>query len=60
MWVISVETTFEQDLTDMSEMLDHLRQLSEKVLSKMNARQSAGSTITLKVKYKILRQLLGR
>jgi nucleotidyltransferase/DNA polymerase involved in DNA repair len=45
---MSVETTFEQDLTDMSEMLDHLRQFSEKVLSKMNARQSAGSTITLR------------
>lgn len=45
------ETTFAHDLTDMSEMLEHLRQLSEKVLSKMNARQSAGSTITLKVKY---------
>lgn len=45
------ETTFEEDLSDVSEMLEHLRQLSAKVLSKMEARQSMGSTITLKVKY---------
>ena len=45
------ETTFEKDLSDVSEMLEHLRQLSGKVLSKMEARQSMGSTITLKVKY---------
>jgi DNA polymerase IV len=31
--------------------MSHLQRISAKVLSKMSARQSAGSTITLKVKY---------
>ncbi len=45
------EITFERDLSDVSEMLEQLSKLSERVLYKMNARQSGGSTITLKVKY---------
>jgi DNA polymerase-4 len=45
------ETTFEKDLSDVAEMLEHLQTLSERVLSKMSTRQSQGSTMTLKVKY---------
>jgi DNA polymerase IV len=45
------ETTFDEDLSDVTEMLGHLGKLSARVLSKMSIRQSAGSTITLKVKY---------
>ena len=45
------EMTFEKDLSDVAEMLGHLQTLSERVLSKMSARHSQGSTMTLKVKY---------
>ena len=45
------ETTFTTDLADPVAMLDHLLQLTERVLTKMTDRQESAYTVTIKVKY---------
>ena len=47
---VSAETTFEHDLADRHTLLALLRHLSEKVSTRMKAADTAGRTITLKLK----------
>lgn len=48
---IGSETTFEQDLHDRNEMLQHLLALACEVLDSLEERELLANTITIKVKY---------
>ncbi len=48
---LGTETTFEHDLTDVDEMLEHLIGLAGKVAKQMQGKNLLARTITIKVKY---------
>jgi DNA polymerase-4 len=48
---IGAERTFRSDFTDISEMEQALSQIADKVASRMEKKDVAGKTITLKIKY---------
>jgi DNA polymerase IV len=48
---LGTETTFEQDLSDVNEMLKVLNDLADKVAKSMQKRKLQAKTLTLKVKY---------
>ncbi|WP_373532033.1 DNA polymerase IV [Vampirovibrio sp.] len=59
-WVrksIGTENTFNQDITDKAQMLQALRPMSEEVLDWMQAHDTFGRTLTLKVKYSDFQQV---
>ena len=45
------ETTFQQDMSDQSEILQQLKQLAEEVLESLQQRELIAYTLTIKVKY---------
>ncbi|RDH83014.1 MAG: DNA polymerase IV [endosymbiont of Galathealinum brachiosum] len=51
------ETTFQSDISDTKEMLDHLLLLLDEVLKSMEKRELLAYTITIKVKYASFRQV---
>ncbi len=51
------ETTFAHDVSDVSQMLETLNALAEKVGSALEARQQRAQTLTIKVKYADFQQL---
>ena len=48
---LGAETTFEQDISDVEEMLNQLFQLLEEVLQSLSERELLAHTITIKVKF---------
>ncbi len=48
---VGVETTFQQDINDPSEILRQLQQLLHQALTKLKAKQLTAQTVTIKVKY---------
>ncbi len=48
---VGVETTFQQDIKDRQIVLLHLDQLLKKALQKLNNKQLAAQTLTIKIKY---------
>lgn len=48
---ISVEDTFAQDIADLQVLEDILKELSGRLAKRLNAKQLAGKTVTLKVKF---------
>jgi DNA polymerase-4 len=48
---LGTETTFEQDLRDIEQMLSVLNDLAEKVLASMQRRKLHAKTVSIKVKY---------
>lgn len=48
---LSVEDTFEQDLSTTEEMVTELEQLAEKVVERLEKNQLKGKTLTLKIKF---------
>jgi DNA polymerase-4 len=52
---IGSETTFDRDLADTDVMLQHLARLAEQVAQSLQARQLAGRTLTIKVRYQDFR-----
>lgn len=54
---IGSETTFQSDIDDMETILLHIQRLAESVAESVEARQLAGRTLTLKVKFDDFRQV---
>jgi len=48
---VGVETTFQQDIKDRSEILNHLQKLLAKALKKLNEKDLTAQTLTIKIKY---------
>jgi DNA polymerase IV len=48
---VGVETTFQQDLNNLEDVLGHLEQLFDKALNKVMEKQLSAHTITIKIKY---------
>jgi len=48
---VGVETTFQIDIKDRIEILNHLQQLLKKALKKLNEKELKAQTITIKIKY---------
>ncbi len=48
---VGVETTFQIDIKDRAEVLNHLQQLLKKALKKLNEKELKAQTITIKIKY---------
>jgi DNA polymerase-4 len=48
---IGVETTFQQDIKNRQQILDHLKSLLENALSKASEKQIVARTLTVKIKY---------
>ena len=54
---ISTESTFETDLAGSEEIHEHVRQIGEELLRRMQKKNICGRTLTLKVKYADFRQI---
>ncbi len=54
---ISTESTFETDLTGSEEIHEHVLQIAEELLQRMQKKDIRGRTLTLKVKYADFRQI---
>lgn len=54
---LSVEDTFEQDLSTAEEMITELEQLAEKVAERLERKQLRGKTLTLKIKFSDFSQI---
>ncbi len=48
---IGAERTFRHDITDTGEMMNYLREIAQKVAFRMDRKEVAGKTVTLKIKY---------
>jgi DNA polymerase IV len=48
---VGVETTFQQDLNNIEDVLGHLQQLFDKALVKVTKKRLSAHTITIKIKY---------
>ncbi|HPV15674.1 MAG TPA: DNA polymerase IV [Candidatus Cloacimonadota bacterium] len=48
---ISCEHTFNEDISEMGELVQHLKELVERLVSRMNNKQIQGKNIMLKIKY---------
>ncbi|MDD2630828.1 MAG: DNA polymerase IV [Bacteroidales bacterium] len=54
---ISTESTFDTDLTGAEEIHEHVHQIAEELLRRMEKKNICGRTLTLKVKYADFRQV---
>jgi len=48
---VGVETTFQQDIKDRQQILQHLQQLLNKALQKLQAKELTAQALTIKIKY---------
>lgn len=48
---VGCETTFDRDLTDMGDILDELREVTDELLSRLSRHAFQGNTLTLKIKF---------
>ena len=54
---LGAERTYDTDITTKEEMVEHIRQVAEILIKRIEAAGSAGKSLTLKVKYSDFKQI---